>query len=933
MNWGDGTAALFMYLVSTQGSLGTQAHTFAEEGAYTVTVSVADNVGDSSQTTFQVVVADAPLTAGTLTPPTATEGAAITNAVLFNFTDADPHGTATDYTATVTWGDGSVETSADDPADVQVVARSDGGFEVVGSHTYAEEAKGLTFSVSVADVGGAAPVGSSDTTFSVADAPLTVGDLTPPMATEGQPITNAVYLHFTDADPKGTASDYTATFNWGDGTVETSAANPSDVQIVADGNGFDVVGSHTYTEEAIQLQLSITVTDDGGATATARIVGYYVNDAPLTAGALTPPSATEGQPITKALLFHFTDADPNGTAGDYTATVTWGDGTVENSADDPADVQVVAHSGGGFDVFGSHTYAEEATGLTFGVSVTDDVIGGIAAMSLVGTAPATASDATFSVADAPLTAGALTPPTAIEGSAVTSVVLFHFTDANINAKSSDFTATVTWGDGAVETSSANPADVQVVAHSGGGFDVIGSHTYAEETSGKTFSVSVADVGGAAPVSASDTAFSVADAPLTAGALTPPSATQGQAFTKAVLFHFTDADPNSTASDYNATVTWGDGSVETSSANPTDVHVVADGGGFDVVGSHTYVTEVRGLTFSVSVVDAGGAHSVGASATINVAAVDVIYGRPQRRRLINGVRPVGRFTSFVAGRNHSRPSAPFWTSTDRPIFLPSPRDSEGAQYDNTLWEYASGGWSQQSSGSFAQISPALDANGESIVYGLLTNGSLWEQGHTRGLNADWGELSSNNTIQYISAVTDAAGDSHLYVIDSVHVTGYAFTLWEHSSVGWRQDSSGQFSSVSAGLNSAGQAVVYGIVTNGTLWEQNPAFGPIGLDRGWQELSGSNGMPMVFTSAQAGGPDKVFAIAQDSTIWEHTPTANTHFSPLIKAMEISATETPSGADEVFSTRINDTLYAYSSAFTGSFPYEQILAGGVASNATPE
>jgi hypothetical protein len=70
-------------------------------------------------------------------------------------------------------------------------------------------------------------------------------------------------------------------------------------------------------------------------------------------------------------------------------------------------------------------------------------------------------------------------------------------------------------------------NVQVVASAGGGFDVLLSYTYAEEFSGKSFGVSVSDTGGASTgVSASP--FGVADAALTAGALTPPSATEGQA---------------------------------------------------------------------------------------------------------------------------------------------------------------------------------------------------------------------------------------------------------------------------------------------------------------------------------------------------------------------------------------------------------------------
>jgi hypothetical protein len=213
--------------------------------------------------------------------------------------------------------------------------------------------------------------------------------------------------------------------------------------------------------------------------------------------------------------------------------------------------------------------------------------------------------------------------------------------------------------------------------------------------------------------------------------------------------------------------------------------------------------------------------------------------------------------------------------------------EGAQCNNTLWEYASGGWSQQSSGAFSQISAATDSAGQSIVFGLLTNGSLWEQSHTRSLDAGWGELSGNGTIKYISAITDAAGNDHVYVIVTRQVGPlYTNTLWEHIPTGWRQDSSGAFSSVSAGLNSAGQAVAYAILTNGSLWEQNPAFGTIGLDLGWNELSGVNNLPMSFRSVQAAGPDEVFGIAQDQNTWEHTPTANTELTHGLLASQLRA-----------------------------------------------
>jgi Peptidase family M23/SdrD B-like domain len=274
---------------------------------------------------------------------------------------------------------------------------------------------------------------------------------------------------------------------------------------------------------------------------------------------------------------------------------------------------------------------------------------------------------------------------------------------------------------------------------------------------------------------------------------------------------------------------------------------------------------------------------------------------------------------------------------------TPTGLVGPQYNNTLWEFTSGAWSQKSSGPFAQISAALNSSGESIVFGLLTNGSLWEQSHSFGVDVGWSELSGNGTIKYISAITDASGNDHVYVIDTPQVGAkYAYTLWEHIPAGWRQDSSGQFSSVSAGLNSAGQAVVYAILTNGQLWEQNPAFGPIGLDSSaWHELSGANGltdangMPILFNSVQAAGADKVFGIAKDQNTWEHTLTnnvaTNTQLTHGLLAAQLSATETPSGIDEVFETLIDGSFWEYSSAFPGNH-FMEVLSSGAVASSTP-
>src|SRR5205085_1291914 len=119
---------------------------------------------------------------------------------------------------------------------------------------------------------------------------------------------------------------------------------------------------------------------------------FSVADAALssTAADLTPPTATEGAAFAFTTVFHFTDADSAGAIGDYTATVQTGDATLTSTAN--ADkVRVVLNGGGGFDVQLAYTYAEELSGATFSVTVTDH------------SASTSQSKSNFSVADAALT--------------------------------------------------------------------------------------------------------------------------------------------------------------------------------------------------------------------------------------------------------------------------------------------------------------------------------------------------------------------------------------------------------------------------------------------------------------------------------------------------------------------------------------------------
>jgi hypothetical protein len=165
----------------------------------------------------------------------------------------------------------------------------------------------------------------------------------------------------------------------------------------------------------------------------------------------------------------FTDPDPSATAGEYTATIDWGDGTAASTG------TVSGPAGGPFTVTGSHTYGDEGSyAITVTIADTDN--------------PANSATvtATADVSDASLSASGITPAP-VSGQAFSGPVA-TFTDANATTSSSaDFTATIDWGDG----TAASPG---AISGSGGSYTVTGSHTYTG-TGYYTIKVHIVDDGG------------------------------------------------------------------------------------------------------------------------------------------------------------------------------------------------------------------------------------------------------------------------------------------------------------------------------------------------------------------------------------------------------------------------------------------------------
>jgi PKD repeat protein len=447
----------------------------------------------------------------------------------------------TDYTATIAWGDGSTSTGT-------VSARAGGGWQVSGNHTYADDGS-YTATVTVNDVGGSSA--SVTSTVAVNDAALGASG-TPIAPASGQAFSRTV-ASFWDSDVNGTVSDYTASINWGDGT--TSAGS-----VTASGTNFDVRGGHTYSARGIYT-VTVTVDDAGGASATATAVADVTE---LSATGATV-SATEGSTLTAVLATFTNYGAASSQPSDYTAAITWGDGTTSSGIITPG-------VGGSFDVSGSHAYADEGgqnaqvsiTWLVHGVSTT------AGAQVQVGDAALSATSQSFSAA---------------EGGSFNGV-LATFTDGNAGAAVSDYTATITWGDGSAGLGS-------VSARAGGGWQVSGTHIYAEEGA-YTASVSVQDEGGQRTSTTS--VATVTDAPLSASGRSV-QATEGNSFS-GVVADFTDSDRGGQIGDYTARINWGDGTVTTGTI------VAAGPAGFNVRGAHAYA-QPGAYDLAITVRDAGG----------------------------------------------------------------------------------------------------------------------------------------------------------------------------------------------------------------------------------------------------------------------------------------------------------------------------------------
>src|SRR5205823_14171442 len=215
------------------------------------------------------------------------------------------------------WGDGNTSRVQADESCLDMGCTS-ADWSISGTHRYRLPGTYAASFTSVLDGGVPVPISAtvSDDPNSISPSAQTI---TPVV---GAPFSNLVVATFTDTNPDAAASDFTSSVDWGDGTQSQGT-----VQKVQ--GRFQILGGHTYSRvRSFPVSVTIHHLDKSGApngaTATAPSQAHVI-DAALT-GAPNPITAVVGVPFAGPVA-SFSDPNPFAVASDFTATISWGDGT------------------------------------------------------------------------------------------------------------------------------------------------------------------------------------------------------------------------------------------------------------------------------------------------------------------------------------------------------------------------------------------------------------------------------------------------------------------------------------------------------------------------------------------------------------------------------------------------------------------------------
>lgn len=272
------------------------------------------------------------------------------NGTLATFTTDDPFDT---FSYSIDWGDGTTQTGT--PS-----LTGDAG-SVPGDHTYTED-ETYTVTVRVTESGASPNTVAASASVTVGEGDASLVAAAPIGLNEGATFSGPV-AYVTDSGSPDTASSYTATIDWADGTTTPGTVSGAAGQ-------FTVSGSHTYADELQGAAVKVTVSESGvNGTLGSVQDQLYLNDAETVTVHPLVFAANDGAPFAGSVAT-FTTSAP---ASDFLATIDWGDGVTTPG--------VVSGSGGTLTVSGNHTYNSPPGSYSVRVQLTDDSPGTFIGMS------------------------------------------------------------------------------------------------------------------------------------------------------------------------------------------------------------------------------------------------------------------------------------------------------------------------------------------------------------------------------------------------------------------------------------------------------------------------------------------------------------------------------------------------------------------------
>jgi FG-GAP-like repeat len=344
INWGDSsTSAGIITYDSNTGVFTVQgSHTYAEESSYPIAVTIFHDIS-SPVTVFSSTDMSVIATGGFTV--NASEGADSGSQTVATFTDPNGPESVSNYFATINWGDGSTS-----PGTITFNSTSN-VFTVSGSHTYAEEGND-TITVTIQnDTDGRTQVTS---TANVVDASVVATGGFTVTAAEGSDSGSQTVATFTDPAGPEALTDYSANIAWGDGTTSSGT-----ITFNSSNSTFTVSGNHTYAEEGSD-SITVIIHHDAAADVSVTSTAQISDVAVLATGDFTL-TAAEGASTGVQTVASFTDPAGPEPVANYSANISWGDGSSS------AGTITFNSSTEVFTVSGAHAYAEQGS---FAITVT-----------------------------------------------------------------------------------------------------------------------------------------------------------------------------------------------------------------------------------------------------------------------------------------------------------------------------------------------------------------------------------------------------------------------------------------------------------------------------------------------------------------------------------------------------------------------------------